>query len=247
VFTLPGPIAAIAYQNKAVIYAPLFKTAVEATLTIAADPKHLGGRIGITAVLHSWGSAMTHRPHVHMIVPGGGLSHDGKRWLACRPTFFLSVRVPSRLFRRLFLEKLAAAHAAGHLAFFADYAALAETAAFTAFLAPLRRRCHRLRSAGDWRWRRGDADDNLPRSPHPAAKSPSHRARCTVGASRTPPPQRVDGIIMPASEKPAQRRSFREATAIRPPRHPPRAAQNSRRVERTVRLYVKLGSRDREP
>jgi Putative transposase/Transposase zinc-binding domain len=139
VFTLPGPIAAIAYQNKTAIYDLLFKTAAEATLTIAADPKHLGARIGITAVLHSWGSAMTHHPHVHMIVPGGGLSNDGKRWLACRPTFFLSVRVLSRLFRRLFLEKLAAAHAAGHLAFFADYAALAKTGAFTAFLAPLRK------------------------------------------------------------------------------------------------------------
>ena len=95
-FTLPGPIADIAYQNKAVIYDLLFKAAAEATLTIAADPRHLGARIGITAVLHSWGSAMTHHPHVHMIVPGGGLCDRGERWIACRPTFFLPVRVPSR-------------------------------------------------------------------------------------------------------------------------------------------------------
>ena len=139
VFTLPAPIANIAYQNKAVIYDLLFKAAAEATLTIAADPKHLGARIGITAVLHTWGSAMTHHPHVHMIVPGGGLSHDGERWVACRPTFFLPVRVLSRLFRRLFLQRLAAAHAANRLAFFGDHAALAETRAFTAFLAPLRK------------------------------------------------------------------------------------------------------------
>jgi hypothetical protein len=93
VFTLPGPIADIAYQNKAVIYDLLFKAAAEATLTIAADPKHLGARIGITAVLHTWGSALTHHPHVHMIVPGGGISLDGERWMSCRPTFFMPVRV----------------------------------------------------------------------------------------------------------------------------------------------------------
>ena len=139
VFTLPAPIANIAYQNKAVIYDLLFKAAAEATLAIAADPKHLGARIGITAVLHTWGSAMTHHPHVHMIVPGGGLSHDGERWIACRPTFFLPVRVLSRLFRRLFLQMLAAAHKANRLAFFGDHAALAETRTFTAFLAPLRK------------------------------------------------------------------------------------------------------------
>src|SRR5258706_1641188 len=139
VFTLPGPIANIAYQNKAVIYDLLFKAAAEATLTIAADPKHLGARIGITAVLHTWGSAMTHHPHLHMIVPGGGLSDGGIRWIACRPTFFLPVRVLSRLFRRLFLQMLAAAHRPTRLAFLGDHAALAETAVFTAFLAPLRK------------------------------------------------------------------------------------------------------------
>ena len=139
VFTLPGPIADIAYQNKAVIYDLLFKAAAEATLTIAADPRHLGARIGITAVLHSWGSAMTHHPHVHMIVPGGGLCDRGERWIACRPTFFLPVRVLSRLFRRLFLEMLAAAHEADRLKFFGDHAALADRAVFAAFLAPLRK------------------------------------------------------------------------------------------------------------
>jgi hypothetical protein len=139
VFTLPGPIADIAYQNKAVIYDLLFKAAAEATLTIAADPKHLGASIGITAVLHTWGSALTHHPHVHMIVPGGGISLDGERWIACRPTFFLPVRVLSRLFRRLFLKMLTMAHEADRLAFFGDRAALADKGAFAAFLAPLRK------------------------------------------------------------------------------------------------------------
>jgi hypothetical protein len=134
VFTLPAPVADIAWQNKAVVYDQLFKAAAEATLTIAADAKHLGAKIGITAVLHTWGSAMTHHPHVHMIVPGGGLSADGKRWIACRPGFFLSVRVLSRLFRRLFLGVLAAAHAEGRLAFFGDREGLAEGRVFAAFL-----------------------------------------------------------------------------------------------------------------
>jgi hypothetical protein len=138
VFTLPAPIADIAYQNKAVIYGILFKAAAETLVTIAADPKHLGARIGITAVLHTWGSALTHHPHVHMIVPGGGFSLDGKHWVSCRPGFFLSVRVLSRLFRRLVLEKLAAAHAAGRLHFFGDHVALAKRKAFAAYLAPLR-------------------------------------------------------------------------------------------------------------
>jgi hypothetical protein len=107
--------------------------------TIAADPRHLGARVGITSVLHTWGSAMTHHPHVHMIVPGGGVSLDGQRWVACRPGFFLPVRVLSRLFRRLFLEKLIVAHNAGHLKFFGNHAALADAQAFAAYLAPLRR------------------------------------------------------------------------------------------------------------
>jgi hypothetical protein len=115
VFTLPGPIADIAYQNQAIVYGLLLKTAAETLITIAADPKHLGARIGLTAVLHTWGSAMTHHPHAHIIVPGGGISPDGQHWIACRPGFFLSVRVLSRLFRRLFLEKLAASYQAGRL------------------------------------------------------------------------------------------------------------------------------------
>ena len=139
VFTLPAPIAAIAYQNKAVIYDLLFKASAETLTTIAADPKHLGARIGITSVLHTWGSAMTHHPHVHMIVLGGGISLDGERWVACRPGFFLPVRVLSRLFRRLFLGKLIATHKAGHLKFFGGHAALADAQTFAAYLAPLRR------------------------------------------------------------------------------------------------------------
>ena len=139
VYTLPGPIADIAYQNKAVIYDILFKASAEATITIAADPKHLGARVGVTSVLHSWGSAMTHHPHVHMIVAGGGLSEDGTRWIACRPDFFLAVRVLSRLFRRLVLQMLVAAHQAGRLQFFGAHAALADPNAFAAFLVPLRR------------------------------------------------------------------------------------------------------------
>ena len=139
VFTLPAAIGDIAYTNKRVIYDLLFKASSETLLTIAADPKHLGARIAIAAVLHTWGSAMTHHPHVHMIVPGGGLSPDGKRWIATRPNFFLPVLVLSKLFRRLMLEKLAAAHNAGKLVFFGEHAHLAEATAFAAFLKPLKK------------------------------------------------------------------------------------------------------------
>ena len=139
VFTLPAPIADIAYQNKAAIYDLLFKASAETLITIAADPKHLGARIGITSVLHTWGSAMTHHPHVHMIVPGGGLAPDGERWISCRPGFFLPVRVLSRLFRRLFLAMLVAGHQAGRLNFFGEHAHLAGAEAFAAYLAPLRK------------------------------------------------------------------------------------------------------------
>ncbi len=139
VFTLPAPISDIAYQNKAIIYDILFKASAEALTTIAADPKHLGARVGITSVLHTWGSAMTHHPHVHMIVPGGGIALDGERWVSCRPGFFLPVRVLSRLFRRLFLQALTAAHAAGQLNFFGQHSALAGAQAFAAYLTPLRR------------------------------------------------------------------------------------------------------------
>ena len=139
VYTLPAPIADLAYTNKAVIYDILMKASAEATLTIAADKKRLGARIGITSVLHTWGSAMTHHPHVHMIVPGGGLTADGSKWIPCRPDFFLAVRVLSRLFRRLVIEMLKAAHAAAKLAFFGQHSGLADADAFAAFLAPLKR------------------------------------------------------------------------------------------------------------
>ena len=139
VYTLPGPLADLAYTNKAVVYDILFKASAEATLTIAADRKRLGARLGLTSVLHTWGSAMTHHPHVHMIVPGGGLSDDGKRWVACRPEFFLPVRVLSRIFRQLVVEMLRAAHAGGKLAFFSEHAGLVDADAFDAFLAPLKR------------------------------------------------------------------------------------------------------------
>jgi hypothetical protein len=139
VFTLPAPLGAIAFQNKAVVYDLLFKATAETLTTIAADPKHLAARVGMIAVLHSWGSALTHHPHIHGIVPGGGLSPDGQRWIACRKGFFLPVRVLSRLFRRLFLEKLAAAHAGGRLSFFGDLVHLAAPEAFQAHLTPLRR------------------------------------------------------------------------------------------------------------
>jgi Putative transposase/Transposase zinc-binding domain len=139
VFTLPAPIADIAYHNKAVIYGILFKAAAETLITIAADPKHLGARIGLTAVLHSWGSALTHHPHAHIIAPGGGISLDGQHWISCRPGFFLPVRVLSRLFRGLFLQQITAAHKAGLLQFFGDRTALADRRVFTAYLAPLRK------------------------------------------------------------------------------------------------------------
>jgi hypothetical protein len=130
VFTLPAPVAEIAFQNKAVVYAILFRTAAETLRTIAADPKHLGAEIGLIAVLHTWGQTLHHHPHVHCLVPGGGPSPDGARWVGCRPGFFLPVRVLSRLFRRLFLDELAAAFQAGSLSFVGDLASLAEPAAF---------------------------------------------------------------------------------------------------------------------
>jgi len=138
VYTLPAAIRDIACQNKAVIYDLLFKASAETTLTIAADRKHLGARIGFMSVLHTWGSALTHHPHVHMVVPGGGLSPDGSSWIACRPRYFLTVEVLSALFRRLFLQMLIAAHDAGRLQFFGDHGRLADKPAFDAYLAPLR-------------------------------------------------------------------------------------------------------------
>ncbi len=138
VFTLPEPVSALAYTNKAVIYRLLFEVAAETLRTIAADPKHLGARIGATLVLHTWGSALTHHPHVHGIVPGGGLSFDGERWIACKPGFFLPVRVLSRLFRRRFLEELARSHRMGQLQFFGDHVSLSDATVFADWIAPLR-------------------------------------------------------------------------------------------------------------
>ena len=140
VFTLPAEIAAIAFHNKALLYDLLFKTASETTLTIAADPKHPGARIGITAVLHTWGSAMTHHPHIHMIVPGGGIAPDGDRWISSRPAFLLPVRVLGALFRRLFLTRLLALHDADKLAFFGQLAHLADRRAFLRHLTPVRKK-----------------------------------------------------------------------------------------------------------
>jgi len=139
VFTLPAPIAELAYQNKAALYGLLFDAAAETLLTIATDVRHLGARIGATLVLHTWGSALTHHPHVHGIVPGGGLSSDGSAWIACRPGFFLPVRVLSRLFRRRFLEELERLHRAGQLQFFNELMALRDARAFADWLRPLRR------------------------------------------------------------------------------------------------------------
>ena len=137
VFTLPAPISRIAYTNKALLYGLLFDIAAETLRRIAADPKHLGAQIGATLVLHTWGSALTHHPHVHGIVPGGGLAPDGAHWIACRPGFFLPVRVLSRLFRRRYLEELDKAHRAGQLRFFGDEAGLADPTAFAAWIKPL--------------------------------------------------------------------------------------------------------------
>ena len=139
VFTLPAPISAIAYTNKAAIYRFLFEVAAETLHTIAVDSKHLGARIGATLVLHTWGSALTHHPHVHGIVPGGGLSFDGLRWIACKRGFFLPVRVLSRLFRRRFLEEFEQLHRAGQLQCFGEYAQLSDATAFAEWIAPLRK------------------------------------------------------------------------------------------------------------
>lgn len=139
VFTLPSEIADIAYQNKEEAYGLLFKASAQTLQTIAADPKHLGAKIGMTSVLHTWGSAVTHHPHVHVVVPGGGLSSDGQRWIPCRKGFLVSVKVLSRLFRRLFLEGLAKLHKAGKLAFFGNLSNLVDPDVFVSHLAPLRK------------------------------------------------------------------------------------------------------------
>jgi hypothetical protein len=135
---VPEEIAAIAYQNKEVVYGILFRATAETLRTIAADPNHLGAEIGFLAVLHTWGQSLLHHPHLHCVVPGGGISPDGKHWIACRPGFFLPVRVLSRLFRRLFLETLQTAFDTGKLRFFSSLERLREPQAFAAYLAPLR-------------------------------------------------------------------------------------------------------------
>ena len=140
VFTLPAEVAAVAFHNKALVYDLLFKVASETMLTIAGDPKHLGARIGITAVLHTWGSALTHHPHVHMIVPGGGIAHDGSRWISSRPAFLLPVRVLGALFRRLFVTRLLALYDSSQLAFFGGMTHLAERRAFLRHLSPVRKK-----------------------------------------------------------------------------------------------------------
>ncbi len=139
VFTMPAEIAQIAYWNKKAVYGLLFRASAETVMTIAADPKRMGARVGMTSVLHTWGSALTHHPHIHMIVPGGGLSPDGTKWVACRLGFFLHVRVLSRLFRRLFLDGLMDLHRAGQLVFFGDLAGLSAAKAFATWLAPFRK------------------------------------------------------------------------------------------------------------
>jgi hypothetical protein len=140
VFTLPAEVADIAFHNKALVYDLLFRAASETMLKIAADPKHLGARIGITAVLHTWGSAMTHHPHVHMIVPGGGIARDGTRWISSRPAFLLPVKVLGKLFRRLFLTRLTSLHAAERLAFYGTLAHLIDRRAFLRHLSPVRKK-----------------------------------------------------------------------------------------------------------
>ena len=175
VYTLPAAIRDLAYHNKAVIYDLLFKASAETTLTIAADPKHLGARIGFISVLHTWGSALVHHPHVHMIVPGGGFSPDGSSWIACRPRYFLTVEVLSALFRRLFLQMLLAAHAAGRLQFFGDLVPLANKAAFTAYLNATAQ--HRLGRVCQKAIRRTQASATLSVALHPPRghlQSPAH-------------------------------------------------------------------------
>ncbi len=139
VFTIPAEIAQIAFWNKKAVYGLLFKASTETVKTIATDPKRMGARVGMTSVLHTWGSALTHHPHIHMIVPGGGLSPEGTRWVACRPGFLLHVRVLSRLFRRLFLQGLMDLHRSGQLDFFGDLAGLLAAKAFATWLAPFRK------------------------------------------------------------------------------------------------------------
>ena len=192
VFTVPAAIAGIALQNKAVVYDILFQAAAETVRTIAADPKHLGAAIGMIAVLHTWGQNLFHHPHVHCIVPGGGLSPEG-RWIACRPGFFLPVRVLSRLYRRLFLERLQAAFDAGTLRFLRRSApGSPQPAAFAAHLRPLRAdRMGRLRQAPV---RRPAAGARLSRPLHPSGR---HRQQPPPRSGRRPGPLPLEGLPAP--------------------------------------------------
>ena len=216
VFTLPAAIGAIAFQNKAAAYDLLFRAAAETLMTIAADPKHLGARIGFTAVLHTWGSALTHHPHVHFIVPGGGLSPDGSRWIACKPGFFLPVRVLSRLFRRLFLDRLAAPRGR-RLVFFGDLAPLADQRLRRRARAAAPRRMGRLRQAP---LRRTAVRPRLSRPLHPPRRHlelPAHRAR---RRGRHLPLEGLPGRRpRPAQDHDARRRR------VHPPLSSPRAAE----------------------
>ncbi len=139
VFTLPAQIARIAYWNPRAVYGLLFKASAETVMTLAADPKRLGAHVGMTSVLHTWGSALTHHPHIHMIVPGGGIAPDGGNWVSCRPGYFMPVKVMARLFRRLFVEGLMALHRKGGLRFFGDLSDLNDAAAFAEWLTPFRK------------------------------------------------------------------------------------------------------------
>src|SRR5580658_10674625 len=238
VFTLPAAVASLAFHNKAVVYDLMVKATAETLQTIAADPKHLGARIGLTAVLHTWGSALTHHPHVHCIVPGGGLSADGQRWIACRPGFFLPVRVLSRLFRRLFLNKLEAAHAAGRLVFFGDLAPLAEPTAFAAHLRPLRRAEWVVYAKRPVRRARGGA--RLSRPLHPPRgdrQQPPRQPRCArreLPLEGLPGPDLWQGLDQ--DHDPAGRRVPAPLPAPRPavglPPHPPLRPPRRRRPRR---------------
>ena len=241
--------SAIAFHNKPAVYDLLFRTAAETLIAIAADPKHLGARIGLTAVLHTWGSSLTHHPHVHVIVPGGGLSPDGSRWIACKRGFFLPVRVLSRLFRRLFLEGLEALHAAGRLAFFGDLASLAEEAR-------LRRRPRtsaslRMDGLRQEAVRRAKGRSHLSRPLHPSRRDlefPSDRPR------RQGRHLQMEGLSVPrpppAQDHDARRRRVHPSlsparAAERLPSHPPYVdgllASGFRRSDRFGRLrsYVR--------
>jgi hypothetical protein len=181
VFTLPAEIVRIAYWNKKAIYGLLFKASAQTVTTIAADRKRLGAKVGMTSVLHTWGSALTHHPHIHMIVPGGGLSPSGNRWVACKPGFLLHVRVLSRLFRRLFIEGLMALHRAGELVFFGDLAGLSEPQAFAAYLAPLRKNRMGSLCKTTLRWTRGGAGLSQPiYAPCGDLKQPFDQCRCQL-------------------------------------------------------------------